>query len=220
MTGLTTNFTPALGSKILTPAFDAAVALVTRERRWRNALIRQIAPRAKDVVADVGCGAGTFAVMLKRHAPSVSVFGFDPDPDVLDRAERKARAADAIVNFTHATIDDIATKLAAVKPAHIVSTLVFHKVPMDGKRRLLQAMAAALRPGGQIHIADYGWQRTAAMRFGFRIVRSLEGYVDTQPNADGCMPVLMHQAGFAHVVETAVIPTLTGSISLYRATRP
>jgi ubiquinone/menaquinone biosynthesis C-methylase UbiE len=78
MTPQAAGFTPALGYRFLTPAYDAAVALFTRERRWRNALIRQIAPRAKDVIADVGCGTGTLAVMLKRHAPSVSVHGFAP----------------------------------------------------------------------------------------------------------------------------------------------
>ena len=219
MTHLTSNFTPALGYQFLTPAYDAAVALVTRERRWRNALIRQIAPRAKEVVADVGCGTGTLAVMLKRHAPSASIYGFDPDPEVLDRAERKARAENQIVNFTHANMDDIARKLSAARPAHIVSSLVFHQVRLDDKRQLLAAMAQALSAGGQLHVADYGWQRTAAMRLGFRIVQSLDGYAGTQPNADGCLPVLMHEAGFSRVAETAVIPTITGSISLYRAVK-
>jgi FkbM family methyltransferase len=220
MTHHTAAFTPALGHRLLTPAYDAAVALFTRERRWRNALIRQISPRAKDVVADVGCGTGTLAVMLKRHAPSVSVYGFDPDPEVLDRAERKARAAAAIVNFTHADMSDIAAKLAHAKPAHIVSSLVFHQVPLDTKRDLLAAMAAALRPGGQLHLADYGWQRTRVMRLAFRVVQNLDGFQVTKPNADGCLPVLMHQAGFTNIAETAVIPTVTGSISLYRATKP
>lgn len=220
MTKETMNYTPALGAHWLTPAYDATIALLTRERRWRRALIRQIAPRARQVVADVGCGTGTLAVMLKTHAPSVSVHGFDPDPNILDRAERKAHAAGAVVNFNHATMDDIAVKLAAVRPAHVVSSLVFHQVPVNAKQDLLAAMFAALPSGGQLHIADYGWQRTAAMRLGFRIVQSLDGYADTQPNADGCLPVMMHQAGFSHVTETSVIPTTTGSISLYRAAKP
>jgi hypothetical protein len=139
---------------------------------------------------------------------------------VLDRAERKAHAAGALVNLTRADMTDIAEKLAAARPQHVVSSLVFHQAPLETKRALLDAMAGALRSGGQLHIADYGWQRTAAMRFGFWIVQSLDGYADTQPNADGCLPVLMYEAGFKNVTETAVIPTVTGSISLYRATKP
>lgn len=213
------HFAPALGYRWLTPAYGAAIAVMTRERRWRQALIRQMAPRAKQIVADVGCGTGTLAVMLKAHAPSVSVYGFDPDPDILNRAEHKAHNAGALVNFTHATMDDIAAKLTALSPDYVVSSLVFHQVPLAGKRKLLAAMYAGLRPGGQLHIADYGWQRTALMRLGFRMVQTLDGYHDTQPNADGCIPVLMHEAGFAHIAETAVVPTVTGSISLYRATK-
>lgn len=216
----TLDFTPALSRRWLTPVYDTAVALFTGERRWRKTLIRQIAPRAKDVVADVGCGTGTLALMIKTHAPSVSVFGFDPDPDALDRAERKTKTAGVNVNFTHATMDDIAQKLSALRPAHVVSSLLFHQVSMSAKATLLEAMYAALPSGGMLHIADYGWQRTTLMRIGFRIVQTLDGFADTQPNANGCMPLLIHRAGFGHIGETSVIPTVTGSISLYRATKP
>jgi hypothetical protein len=92
-------------------------------------------------------------------------------------------------------------------------------VPLGGKRELLAAMFAGLPPGGHLHIADYGWQRTPAMRLGFRIVQALDGVANTQPNADGCMPALMEEAGFRHVAETAVIATVTGSISLYRGVK-
>jgi hypothetical protein len=58
------------------------------------------------------------------------------------------------------------------------------------------------------------------MRLGFRIVQFVDGKRDTQPNADGILPGLIEQAGFADVAEVSVIRTGTGSISLYRATRP
>jgi len=49
---------------------------------------------------------------------------------------------------------------------------------------------------------------------------AVDGHENTQPNADGILPSLMEEAGFAQVQETAVIPTLTGSLSLYKAIRP
>lgn len=66
----------------------------------------------------------------------------------------------------------------------------------------------------------YGLQRTAAMRTAFRIIQALDGHADTQPNADGVIPVLLAEVGFAEIEETTVFPTPTGSISLYRAVRP
>ena len=50
-------------------------------------------------------------------------------------------------------------------------------------------------------------------------VQCVDGFADTQPNADGIVPRLMREAGFAEVEETAVIPTPTGSVSLYRGVR-
>jgi hypothetical protein len=101
----------------------------------------------------------------------------------------------------------------------IVSSLVFHQVPMAEKRAGLAAMRAALVANGELHVADYGLQRTALMRQLFRIVQRADGYENTEPNARGVLPGLMRDAGFRDVEETAVIPTPTGSISLYRAER-
>jgi hypothetical protein len=48
-------------------------------------------------------------------------------------------------------------------------------------------------------------------------VQMLDGVGDTQPNADGVLPEIMKEVGFATVEEVAIIRTMTGSISLYRA---
>ena len=101
-----------------------------------------------------------------------------------------------------------------------VSSLVFHQVPLAGKRSGLAAMFDALRPGGELHIADYGLQRTPLMRFLFRQVQALDGRENTQPSAEGVLQGLMAEVGFEGVEECKVIPTPSGSISLYRARKP
>lgn len=57
------------------------------------------------------------------------------------------------------------------------------------------------------------------MRRLFRLVQHLDGFETTQPNADGVLPGLIAEAGFDGVEETSVVPTPTGSISLYQAHR-
>ncbi len=94
---------------------------------------------------------------------------------------------------------------------------LFKQVPLDGKRSALQAAFDILPQDGKIFIADFGEQRSALMQFLFRTVQRLDCYEYTQPNADGCLPIILRDVGFSEVTETAVIATVVGSISLYTA---
>ena len=199
--------------------YDFLVAVLTRESRWRQDLLAQIEPTSEDAIADIGCGTGTLlALIFKTAAPAVLI-GIDPDPAILKRARRKTTKAGARVDFKVGYARDAAALLDGQRINKIVSSLVFHQVPMAEKRAGLAAMRAALAPGGVLHVADYGLQRTALMRRLFRIVQKGDGYENTEPNARGVLPELMREVGFRSVEETAVIPTPTGSISLYRSER-
>lgn len=134
----------------------------------------------------LGCGTGSFAVSLARRAPSARVVGLDPDGDILARAARKAEAAGQSVRFVQGFARDVAALVGAGAGGAdtVVSSLVFHQLPMEEKRLGLAATWRALKPGGALDIADYGRQRGAARTL-FRIVQSLDGYENTQPNGDG-----------------------------------
>jgi hypothetical protein len=101
----------------------------------------------------------------------------------------------------------------------VLSSLMFHQVPLDEKRDGLAAIYETLTPGGSLHVADYGLQRTAKMRKRFRLVQKGDGYDVTEPNARGVLPELMTEVGFDSVDETHVFETISGSISIYRASR-
>src|SRR5436190_22095648 len=58
--------------------YDFLVALLTRESRWRPALLRQIDPKAEDSIADIGCGTGTLLALIGRTARSAVLIGVDP----------------------------------------------------------------------------------------------------------------------------------------------
>ncbi|PBC70248.1 ubiquinone/menaquinone biosynthesis C-methylase UbiE [Streptomyces sp. TLI_235] len=216
------TFTPALGRFAPTRLYDPVIALM-RERLWRSLLAMHVAPRPGDVIVDVGCGTGSLALLLGRVEPQARIVGVDPDREVLAVARRKAATAVAAAGATPewrvGLGDAVADIVGAGSADAVVSSLVLHQCPLAMKRAVLAAMFAVLRPGGRLVLADYGLQRTRAMRLAFRAVQFADGREDTQPNADGVLPHLMFEAGFRTVREAEVVPTVTGSISVYTARR-
>lgn len=212
------DFVPALGRHELTNDYDRIIAVMTRERRWRAELLKLVQPRAGETILDVGCGTGSFAIMLKQACADVEVIAVDPDEAVLAIARSKAAAAGVSIEWRCAMGDEL-TQAVPEGANKAVSSLVLHQCPMDMKRAILSAMRDVLVPGGRLFIADYGEQRTLLMRLLFRQVQQIDGFANTQPNADGVLPTLMADALYAAVNEHRVVPTPTGSISLYSALR-
>ncbi len=208
------TFTPAMGRFAATQFYDPVVAL-TRERLWRALAVMYAAPRPDEVIVDVGCGTGSLALLLCRVESRAEIIGVDPDPDVLAVARRKPAAH--AVQWRAGMGDALVESVGPDSADTVMSSLVLHQCPMPMKRAVLASMFAVLRPGGRLVIADYGWQRTAAMRLAFRIVQLADGREDTQPNAEGVLPELMSDAGFRDVREAEVVPTVSGSISVYVA---
>ena len=214
------EFVPALGRKELTWAYDSMVALLTRESTWRGLLLSVLDPQPDDIIVDVGCGTATLAIMIKHRSPQARVIGLDPDAQILRIARRKAMKVGVTIELIETEARRLADVIHQHRPNKVVSSLVFHHLPLEGKRAALAAILAALTPGGRLNIADYGLQRTSLMRRLFRLVQHLDGFETTQPNADGLLPELMTEVGFDAVKESAIVLTPTGSISLYEARRP
>ena len=213
------DFVPALGKSGSLDRYDAAIALMTREKRWRSDLLRFAEPRPGERIVDIGCGTGTFAIALKQAARESIVLAVDPDPAVLEIARAKAEVADAEIQWFESMGDELDSIDALQQCDKIVSSLVLHQCPMDVKEAIAAQMFRLLQPGGTLFIADYGEQRSLLMRMLFRQIQLLDGFEYTEPNAKGCVPEILTAAGFEAVEEMRVIPTPTGSISIYGAKR-
>src|SRR3984957_4932369 len=199
--------------------YDLLSFVLTRARQWRAALLKQVAPSHDDVIADIGCGTGTQLRLVGRACPSATLIGVDPDEAIRRRARAKLPRITPPVELLPGYLRDTADLLRGRGVTKVLSSLVFHQVPLEEKRAGLAAIRETLTPGGSLHVADYGLQSTAKMRKRFRLVQKGDGYDVTEPNARGILPELMTDVGFDSVDETHVFETISGSISIYRAVR-
>ena len=212
------DYVPALRYRWLTPFYDVAVRVTTREGSVKRALIEQAGIRPGDQVLDLAAGTGTLAIWIKQLVPMASVTGVDGDPAVLSRAGRKAREAGVAVRFDDALSYDLPYPTACFDC--VVSSLLFHHLKCAHKRRTAREALRVLKPGGAFHVADWGRPSNALMRALFLPVQLLDGFPNTQHNASGKLVQLLAEAGFVDVSLQRSFNTLFGTMALYRAVRP
>lgn len=212
------RYIPALGFGWLTGLYDPVVRWTTREATFKADLLRQAQLRPGDEVLDVGCGTGTLAIAAAHAQPGAHVAGLDGDEKILAIARRKARQAKAEIEF-HCALSQ-AMPFPDSRFSVVLSSLFFHHLASEAKRATLKEIFRILRPGGRLHIADWGAPQNFLMRFAFQSIRMLDGYTTTADNVAGRLPELFAHAGFVKVAHTRDYPTVFGTMALYSAVRP
>ena len=214
----TSGYVPALGFHWLTPYYDAVVGATTRERTFKNALIEQAGFCPGHRVLDLACGTGTLAIWIKQQYPDVDVIGVDGDVAVLTRAIHKAERAGVKLKFDHALSFDL--PFSDNYFDRVVSSLFFHHLAWEDKERTAAELFRVLKPGAELHIADWGKAANILMRGLFYFIQLLDGFRTTQDNVEGRLIELFEQAGFENVTSTRSFSTIFGTMTLYKAVRP
>jgi ubiquinone/menaquinone biosynthesis C-methylase UbiE len=209
---------PALGYRWLTPYYDAVVGATTREGAFKRALIRQAGLQPGQRVLDLASGTGTLAVWIKQDQPQVQVTGVDGDPAILTLAARKAERAGVSVRFDWGLSGDLPYPEAHFD--RVVSSLFLHHLSWEGKQRTAGEVFRVLKPGAELHVADWGSAANVLMRGLFLAVQVLDGFESTRDNVAGRLPELFEQAGFAQVCRRQRFSTVYGTLALYSALKP
>lgn len=216
------RYIPALAYDALTPLYDTVLANVLREASWKAPFAAQVAPAGGKRVLDIGCGTGVLTLWLKRAAPGTEVVGLDPDARMLDRARRRSKEAGLPCEFVQSLADDLSddARLAEGSFDKVASSLMLHHLEPEAKVRALANAHRLLRPGGELHVVDWGRPADPAQRAIFLATRLLDGFAATRDNVAGRVPALIQEAGFRDVEETRRHRTIAGTLRAYRARKP
>jgi ubiquinone/menaquinone biosynthesis C-methylase UbiE len=211
------GYLPALRFPALTRLYDPVVALTSRERRFKELLVDQVAPAPGQRILDLGCGTGTLAIQVKEREPRADVVGLDADPEMLGRARAKAERAGVELQLAEGMSDELPFEDASFD--RVLSTLFFHHLDPEPKRRTAREIARVLRNGGELHVADWGRPSDPAMAVAFLGIRLLDGFENTAENARGELPRIFEEAGLERAEQTDALRTVFGTLALYRAER-
>lgn len=209
------HYIPALAYRWLTPLYDPVVQWTTRERAFKTALLKQADLRPGARVLDLGCGTATLTLLAKGACPDADVVGLDGDPEILERARHKAQRAGAVLTFDRAMSHQM--PYADDSFDGVLSSLFFHHLTREAKMATLREVHRVLKPGGTLHVADWGKAANPLMRALFVLVQLLDGFETTGDNVAGLLPTFMTEAGFTDVAETRRFATPLGTIALYAA---
>jgi len=136
--------------------YDLLVALFTLggERRFRRKMLQLAELQPGETVLDLGCGTGTLAIEAKRVVGKAGVVhGVDASPEMIARAQEKARSAQSEVIFTQAAAQML--PLADGSVDVVLSTLMLHHLPKKARPEIAREIRRVLKSGGRFLAVDF-----------------------------------------------------------------
>ncbi len=215
MDGNRAHYIPALTFDWLTSLYDPLIRWTMCEKTFKRRLVEQARIAKGHRVLDLGCGTATLTILIKKAHPGAEVMGIDGDRKILEIAKDKVRKEGLEIPIYESMAFDLPCRDDYFD--RVFSSLVFHHLTRDDKSRTLREIHRALKPGGELHVADFGKPRNALMHTISLIVRHFEEVSD---NVHGLLPEMFRKAGFEQVEETAHYMTIFGTLTLYRARKP
>jgi ubiquinone/menaquinone biosynthesis C-methylase UbiE len=201
-----------MGLGWLLPLYDPFTRLIGI-RAAHQKLADQAELDSAQRVLEIGCGTGNLALLVKRIRPQLEVVGLDPDPRALALATRKASCAGLMLRLDRGFADELPYPDESFDRA--LSSLMFHHLEADLRLASLREARRVLRPGGTLHLMDFGGDSHHLHGLA-RMARRSHKLKD---NWDDRIPTLMRKAGFNDATETDQLTKRIGTLTYYRATR-
>ncbi len=189
------------------------MAWVFPEARVRLALIDNANIQKSQRILEFGVGTASLSILLKQMHRLSEVVGVDVDPEILRIARDKIEKSGLSLKVEQ--YDGSILPFADHSFDRVVTCLVLHHLDPAQKRQSLREMRRVLKPGGSLHVADWGKPSNWRMRMAFYMVQMLDGFKTTTENVEGKLPQIFQEAGFFTVTESTKVNTLFGTMRTY-----
>ena len=126
----------------------------------RDQLIENLRPDACASVLEIGCGTGRNLVQAARRFPRAKLFGIDVSTEMLTSAiaSISRRGLSSRIRVAHGDATGFDPQLLFGVPAfdHVMVSYSLSMIP--AWTRVIESALSHLKPGGRLHIVDFGQQ--------------------------------------------------------------
>ena len=216
----------------IAPRYDFLNHLLSlqTDRYWRRKTVREVPPKGDAPVLDVCTGTGDLALAYYRASEDgTPIVGADFCPQMLERAEEKARRAGANGRVTFVEAD--AQRLPFPTDHFQIVSVAFGLRNIADPDRGLREMTRVCRPGGKVAVlefslpthqpmkAAYGWYfRNVLPRIGQLVSRNNHEAYSYLPESVGEFPMgetLAERMRAAGLAKVDYYPLTLGVATLY-----
>lgn len=176
----------------------------------RDRLIAGVDARPGETVLEVGCGTGRNLVLIGKRRPGALLLGIDAAAPMLAAASRALRRQGLGADLVRGTAETLDV-------GHVDHVVISYTLSMvDDPAAAVRAAVAALRPGGRLHVVDFGDQAGLPAWFRRALTAWLARFgVRHRPEVESCLRGLA-AAGQGRL---EVVPVARGYALLLRFTR-
>ena len=124
----------------------------------RDRLIRELDAQPNEKIVEIGCGTARNLIGISKAYPDVQLFGLDASHEMLRSAEESVKHAQLQEKITlaHGLAEDMTPELFGMKEKFDRAIFSYSLSMIPDWRRALRTAAENVRPGGSVHIVDFG----------------------------------------------------------------
>lgn len=167
----------------------------TERSGFRRKQIALIGLKEGEKVLDVGCGTGSLSILAKLAVGDTGqVCGIDIAPKMTAQAIKKSGKYKLDIEFQTASIADLPYPDAGFDV--VLSSLMFHHLPVDVKKEGLREIRRVLKSEGRFFLADFCTPSFISAPLMFLL---LVWQKSTSYQLFGRLPALIRESGFGSV---------------------